>query len=86
MFACFEWSVFDAQPAFALEKPSVLFFQNLESHWSEISVDEFRRSLASGQVALIALMPSKFDCVDFVGVINPGRIAETAGENRDASD
>ena len=81
LLACLEWSVLDVQPAFALKEPSVLFFQKLESHCSEISVNELRRTLASSQVALIALMPSELNYVDFVGVIDPGRIAQTTGKN-----
>jgi len=45
--------------------------------FSVIEIDQFTCSLASRQVALIALMPSKLNCVDFIGVINPGRIPET---------
>ena len=48
--------------------------------FSVIEIDQFTCSLASGQITLITLMPCKFDCVDFIGVINPGWIAETTNK------
>ena len=48
--------------------------------FSVIEIDQFTCSLASAQIALIALMPSKLNRVDLIGVVDPGRIAQTANE------
>ena len=39
--------------------------------FSVIEIDQFTCSLASGQITLIALMPCKLDCIDFIGVVDP---------------
>ena len=53
--------------------------------FSVVRVDQFACTLASSQITLITLMPSKLNCIDFIGVIDPCRISETASENRYAS-